>query len=255
MTLIRYPIGPSSYHDGTPTTPRGKMQYVTSVAVALQVRSAAVEFDRDVLKGNGEHLTPNEGVRELDRQEDLYDLYLHHGGALAATPGYSTHDPSIGTAIDFGITRADGTNRALTNAEFSALYAILARRGIVHTGANFARYEAWHCNGGYPPALPPITGVPVMGAPADKPSPPKPSKGRKRMYIVKIIGVGHLLITGSGTYKFDYLTVSKKQVSGTEQIALMQRVIDSNQSDVLNSASEFNAQQGAIISAIMKKVK
>jgi hypothetical protein len=253
MTDVRYPIGESSYGDSSPTSPRGKMQYVTTAGVALQVRSAAVEFDRDVLHNNGEHLTPNEGVREFQRQVELYDLYLHHGGALAAVPGYSTHDPKIGTAIDFGITRADGSNRALTDVEFSALYSILARRGVVHTGANFARYEAWHCNGGYPYALPPITGVPLMGAPAT-PTTPKPSKGRKRMYIIHS-PKGHLLVTDSGTYKFDYLTVSGQRVSGSDQVELMERVINSNTSDLLAKASEFNDQQAAIIAAIMKKVK
>jgi hypothetical protein len=183
MGADRYPIGLSSYHDGTSTSPRGKMQTVTSAFVAAQVRSAAVEFDRDVLGNNGEHLTPNEGVREYPRQVELFDLHNRFPGvwALAATPGYSTHDPKIGTAVDFGITRADGTNRALTAAEWPRLYAILAKRGWVHTGAGFRNYEAWHCNGGYAYSLPPITGAPLMGEStpeAAKPAAP-PKKTRK----------------------------------------------------------------------------
>lgn len=175
----RFPIGVSSYDDGTVSSPRGKMQYLTSAFVAAQVCSAAVEFDRDVLGNNGEHLTPNEGVREYDRQVVLFDLHNRYPGvwALAATPGYSTHDPKIGTAVDFGITRADGSNRALTAEEWPKLYAILAKRGWVHTGAGFRSYEAWHCNGGYAFALPPITGAPLMGE--STPEPAKPAAPQK----------------------------------------------------------------------------
>lgn len=176
MAANRYPIGVSSYDDGTPSSPRGKTQTVTSEYLAQQLRSAAVEFDRDVLTNNGEHLTPNEGVRELDRQYDLYDLYLHHGGALAAVPGTSTHGPQIGTAVDFGITRADGSNRALTAAEWPKLYAILEARGVKHTGATFRIPEAWHCNGIYTAKLPPITGAPLMGTAVEPAKPATPTE-------------------------------------------------------------------------------
>lgn len=165
MTTDRYPIGKSSYDDGTRTTPRGRMQTVNSAWLAAQLRSAALEFDHDVLHDNGEHLTPNEGIRELDRQWELYNLHQADPGrwALAATPGYSTHGPQIGTAVDFGITRADGTNRALTPTEFSRLYPILAKRGIVHTGAWFSTPEAWHCNGIYAASVQPDYTAPLMG--------------------------------------------------------------------------------------------
>lgn len=175
MAANRYPIGVSSYDDGTPSSPHGKTQTVISDYLAQQLRSAAVEFDRDVLKNNGEHLTPNEGIRELDRQQDLYSLYLAGKGALAAYPGTSTHGPQIGTAVDFGVTRADGSNRALTADEWPKLYAILDARGIRHTGALFRVYEAWHCNGVYAAKLPPITNAPLMGTSHqdDKPAPPE----------------------------------------------------------------------------------
>lgn len=221
----RYPIGVSSYHDGTRTTPRGRMQTVTDAYLAQQLKSAAVEFDRDVLHSNGEHLTPNEGVRELDRQQELYDLHQKDPAhwALAAVPGYSTHGPQIGTAVDFGITRKDGTNRALTGDEFQQLYVILGRRGVVHTGAYFRIPEAWHCNGIYAATRAPITNPPLMGETADNVPGVKPVPQEADMKVIQA-GSYKVAIGARNTWKISDLTVAGQKFKGDRVAALLERV-------------------------------
>lgn len=254
MTTTRFPIGVSSYNDGSRTTPFGQMQFVIDPVLAMQLRSAAVEFDRDVLKNNGEHLTPNEGIRELPRQQELFDNHAIDPvrWALAATPGYSTHGPQIGTAVDFGITCADGTNRALTYAEFQALYAILARRGIVHTGAWFSTPEAWHCNGGYDASLPPITDAPLMGEDYTpnhsglKPA-PREAEGMKTMKFGSFWGA----LIGARIWKIDKLRVNGANYSGPTVLDLLQRVEASNP----EKRAEFNDTQFDVIRAALKKFK
>jgi hypothetical protein len=252
MAPNRYPIGVSSYSDGTPTSPRGRMQTVTDQYLADQLRSAAVEFDRDVLKGNGEHLTPNEGVRELDRQWDLYNLYLQGRGALAAYPGTSTHGPQIGTAVDFGITRADGSNRPLDGGEWPQLYRILSRRGVQHTGALFRVYEAWHCNGIYDAELPPITNPPLMGTTAE--STPGEEPAPKEAIGMKCIkgGTAWLLIGATGgTWKIGPLRVAGQMFDGRQVRDLLVRVEKSN----ADEPATFNDLQIEVIRAALKKIK
>lgn len=167
-----YSVGKSSYGDL-----KGVEQFVATQDIADQVSSLCYEFDTQVAK-NGDRLTVNEGIRSIGRQILLYNQYLHHGGALAAKvypgpppEGTSTHDPSRGSALDFGITDKDGNNRALTDAEFAWLHANGTRRGIQWTGAYFSRVEQWHHNGGYAASLPPITDVRRPGTPiASKPA-------------------------------------------------------------------------------------
>lgn len=255
MAATRYPIGVSSYDDGTPSSPHGKTQTVISDYLAQQLRSAAVEFDRDVLNENGEHLTPNEGIRELDRQEDLYDLYLHHGGALAAYPGTSTHGPQIGTAVDFGITRKDGSNRALTTAEFAALYAILARRGIQHTGATFRIPEAWHCNGIYTAELPPITNAPLMGTiPEPEPEPhPDDDKDDDMKITWDATGKKPTLWVGGASWAIVNITVAGARIQTPQTLGLLRRLIRADQTK--DYPEKFNDLELAIIKAAIKKAK
>lgn len=158
-----FSVGKSSY-PGL----KGVTQYVADASVAAQVASLCYEFDTQVARG-GDRLTVNEGIRSRERQAYLYNQYLYHGGALAASPYTSTHDHTRGSALDFGITRPDGSNRALTSDEFAWLHAHAPRRGILWTGANFIRVEPWHHNGGYAASLPPITGVNVPGEPIGNP--------------------------------------------------------------------------------------
>lgn len=245
----RYPIGVSSYHDGTPSTPRGKLQTVTSAYLAQQLRSAAVEFDRDVLHSNGEHLTPNEGVRELDRQYDLYDLYLHHGGNLAAVPGTSTHGPQIGTAVDFGITRTDGTNRALAADEFQQLYVILNRRGVVHTGATFRVPEAWHCNGIYTATRAPISGAPLMGETATNVPGVRPAPKEADMKVIQA-GSYKVAIGARNTWKIDKLTVAGQKFTGSQVAELLERV----EASTPTARATFNDLEFEVIRAALKKI-
>lgn len=161
-----FSVGLSSYGDL-----KGVEQFVATQDIADQVSSLCYEFDTQVAR-NGDRLTVNEGIRSIERQILLYNQYLHHGGALAAyvypgppPKGTSTHDPSRGSALDFGITDKNGNNRALTDAEFSWLHANCGRRGIRWTGAAFSRVEPWHHNGGYAATLPPITNVRRPGTP------------------------------------------------------------------------------------------
>lgn len=154
-----YSVGKSSYPDLY-----GTEQYVEDLAVALQVASLCYEFDTQIAK-NGDRLTVNEGIRSRERQDYLYDLYLHHGGALAANPYSSTHDHTRGSALDFGVTSKFGMNRALSPSEFDWLHARAPLRGIRWTGADFWRVEPWHHNGGYVASVGPIPGVNLPGEP------------------------------------------------------------------------------------------
>lgn len=245
----RYPIGVSSYHDGTPSTPRGKLQTVTDAYLAQQLRSAAFEFDRDVLHGNGEHLTPNEGVRELDRQWDLYNLYLAGKGSLAAYPGTSTHGPQIGTAVDFGITRLDGTNRALTADEFQQLYVILNRRGVIHTGATFRVPEAWHCNGIYAASRAPIPGAPLMGETANNVPGVRPAPKEADMKVIQA-GSYKVAIGARNTWKIDKLTVAGQKFTGSQVAELLERV----EASVPTARATFNDLEFEVIRAALKKI-
>lgn len=251
-----YSVGKSSYPDL-----KGVEQYVATGDVAAQVASLCFEFDTQVAKG-GDRLTVNEGIRSRERQDYLYALFLSGRGALAANPYTSTHDHTRGSALDFGVTMPNGQNRALSQAEFDWLHAQAPKRGIRWTGAGFSRVEPWHHNGGYDATLPPITGVNLPGEPigtqADKPSTPA-KKGRKnKMYIVHS-PKGHTLFTANGSYKFAPIVVgvgkNKQTFLGSDQIKLFQRLIDADQSDVLNAAPEFNDVQTDIIRAVLKKVK
>jgi hypothetical protein len=265
MAATRYPIGVSSFEDGTRTSPHGKVQTVTSLYLAQQVRSAAVEFDRDVLKNNGEHLSPNEGVREIPRQQELFDGYqrkldgdpAYANYNLAAYPGTSTHGPQIGTAVDFGITRKDGSNRALVGNEWTQLYRILERRGIRHTGATFRVYEAWHCNGIYAAELPPITNAPLMATKQEPDPAPEPDDHADKDDDMKITwdaaGKQPTLWVGEKSWDMANVTVAGVRIQLPQTLGLVRRLIRADQSK--DYPEKFNELEKAIIKAAIKKAK
>lgn len=249
--MAQYSIGRSSYGDLA-----GVTQYVNAERIAKQFLSMAHDYKLK-FGANGDRLTPNEGMRSRPRQQLLYRNYLTYGYPVAATPFSSRHDEvTHGNAIDVGVTQANGTNRALTAEEFAWMHDQAEKRGFTWTGRYFN--EPWHIEGATRAEVKaPYSDAVLNGAtePA-KPATPAPStKKRKSMYIEKIIGLGHVLITDHGTYKFDYLTVSGKPVSGTEQINLFQRIFKSDQTDVLKNPNEFNKQEWETIKAVLKKVK
>lgn len=161
-------VGRSSYGDL-----RGVEQFVSTLIVALQIASLCYEFDTQFpgARERGDRLTVNEGIRSKRRMEILraaWETYLRYGtpwAALAAALYYSTHREEIGTAVDFGITTKDGSNRAMTAAEAEWVHQHGVPRGVVHTGDQFVPKESWHHNGGYPYTLPPIVGVNLPGEP------------------------------------------------------------------------------------------
>ena len=264
MTATRHPVGPSSYDDGTSTSPFGKVQHVSSAFVAAQVSSLCYEFDTQFPGAleRGDRLTVNEGIREKRRMEILraaWETYLRNGtpfAALAAALYFSTHREEIGSALDFGITTKDGSNRAMTAGEAEWVHQHGVPRGIVHTGARFNPPESWHHNGGYAYSLPPITGVNQPGERFYTSSSITPNTKESKP-LMKIIHSpkGHTLLTEKGAYKFDPLRVGKQTILGTQQIKLMQRVIDAKDENVLTDATEFGDAEVDIIAAVLRKVK
>jgi hypothetical protein len=167
-----FSVGRSSYGDL-----RGVEQFVSTANIAAQVASLALEFDTQFpgARERGDRLTVNEGIRSRPRQKMLRDAWEHYQragypwAALAAALYFSTHDESRGSALDFGITQADGTNRAMTRAEAEWVHVHGAARGVRWTGQFFNPQEQWHHNGGYPATLPPIPGAPLPGTVAAPP--------------------------------------------------------------------------------------
>lgn len=252
-----FSVGKSSYPDL-----RGVTQFVASAVVAAQVASLCYEFDTQVAKG-GDRLTVNEGIRSRARQDKLFNDYLYHGGALAANPYTSTHDHTRGSALDFGITRPDGSNRALTTAEFNWLHARAPLRGIRWTGAGFSRVEPWHHNGGYASSLPPITGVNEPGEPianlGDKqPKPPvAPEPDDESDDTVKITwdaeGKQPTLWVGKESWPMTNLTVAAARIQLPQTLALIRRLIRADQNK--DYPEKFNALEQAIIKTALKQVK
>ena len=162
--MALYAVGVSSFGQL-----RGRTQFVTDAMVAAQVRSLITE-SHSVFAG-GAVLSVNEGVRSKpDQASKLADWNAYQRGGpwapLAASPLYtSTHDESRGSALDFGVTMPDGTNRALTMSEHSWVVTRGRQRGIRWTGRDFRPTpETWHFNGGYDAELPPLTDTASGGA-------------------------------------------------------------------------------------------
>jgi hypothetical protein len=150
--MALYSVGRSSFGEL-----RGVEQFVTDRNVAAQVNSLIAE-SRDVFAG-GAVLSVNEAVRSRRSQEvkrAAWNAYQRGGpwAPLAAVLYTSTHDESKGSALDFGVTNANGSNRALTMSEHSWLVTRGAQRGIRWTGKDFRPTpESWHFNGGYPATI------------------------------------------------------------------------------------------------------
>lgn len=167
-----FSVGRSSYGDL-----RGAEQFVSTADIAAQVASLCLEFDTQFpgARERGDRLTVNEAIRTRPRQKMLREAWEHYQrfgtpwAALAAALYFSTHDESRGSALDFGITQADGSNRAMTPAEAAWVHAHGVPRGIRWTGQFFNPQEQWHHNGGYAASLPPIPGAPLPGAVAAPP--------------------------------------------------------------------------------------
>lgn len=137
--VAKYSVGKSSYGDL-----RGVTQYVASERMALQVLSTIIDFNAYLRsKGRGGSLSVNEGMRSRPRQDLLYAQYIRYRYPVAAVPYTSRHDEVLrGNAVDFGVTNADGSNRALSSDEFTRLHEIVQGRGGTWTGVNFN--EPWH---------------------------------------------------------------------------------------------------------------
>lgn len=133
-----YSVGTSSYGDR-----RGIEQFVTNPRVALQVLTVVILFNAYLRqKGRSGSLSINEAKRTRARQSYLYANRFVLG-VVVAMPFTSPHDEvNHGNAIDFGITEADGSNRALSSDEFGVLHNLVTAHGGTWTGVNFG--EPWH---------------------------------------------------------------------------------------------------------------
>ena len=181
--MALYPVGISSYGEH-----RGKMQHVTSANDAAQVRALIAE-SRGVF-ANGAVLSMNEGVRSrTDQAAKLAAWRRYQNGGpwapLAASPLYtSTHDEAKGSALDFGVTNADGSNRALTMSEHAWVVSRGALRGIRWTGQSFRPTpESWHFNAGYPVTLPASSGATPFPEEDDL----TPEQDRKLTYVFEVL--------------------------------------------------------------------
>lgn len=136
--VARFSVGVSSYDDL-----RGVEQFVSSERMALQFLSVKVDFDQmKADQQSTDRLSANEGMRSRPRQTYLWNNRAALG-VVVAPPFTSRHDEEKhGNALDIGVTRADGSNRALTSIEFAWLHTQIERRGGTWTGVNFG--EQWH---------------------------------------------------------------------------------------------------------------
>lgn len=180
--VAKYSVGKSSYGDL-----RGVTQYVASERMALQVLSTIIDFNAYLRsKGRGGSLSVNEGMRSRDRQMKNYIYYLAHGYPVAAyctwgpPPRFTSRHDEVnnGNAVDFGVTNADGSNRALSADEFTRLHEIVQGRGGTWTGVNFG--EPWHHEmATRAEAVPPYADARARLAPKPvKPAKPQPIKAK-----------------------------------------------------------------------------
>lgn len=206
--VAKFSVGKSSYGDL-----RGVEQYVSSERMALQVLSTIIDFNAYLRSKNRTgSLSVNEGMRSRPRQSLLYSNYLRTGYPVAAAPFTSRHDEVLrGNAVDFGVTNADGSNRALYPDEFARLHEIVQGRGGTWTGVNFG--EPWHHEmatraeavAPYPDARARLASKPVKPAakPAKQtvaPKPPTPKREADMLYVTsaktkKKYAIGELTFT------------------------------------------------------------
>lgn len=197
----KFSIGLSSYQDL-----RGVEQFVATERMALQLLSVKVDFDQmKADQGSGDRLSFNEGMRSRPRQTYLWNNRAALG-VVVAPPFTSRHDEvNHGNAVDVGVTRADGSNRALTAVEFAWLHTQIERRGGTWTGKNFG--EPWHHEMAtrqeivppYPNARALVASGPNRAkptTPARPAEPPKPDPyfeiGEEDMQMATVAGVAPL---------------------------------------------------------------
>lgn len=236
---MSHSVGKSSYGDLN-----GIVQFVASLIVAAQVASLCFEFDTEFpgARTRGDRLTVNEGIRSKRRMEILraaWETYQRYGtpwAALAAKLYLSTHRQEIGTALDFGITQKDGSNRAMTAAEAQWVHDNGPRRGIVWTGRLFNPQESWHHNGGYAYTLPPIVGVNLPGEPlyTDRVKPEPEDKEidmSNNGSIEWADGNRPVLRTELGSWPIVTSTINRQRVETPQILALLRRQIRGDQQE------------------------
>jgi hypothetical protein len=136
-----FSVGPSSYPDL-----KGQEQFTNSERIALQFLSMKVDFDAlpSSLK-SGARLSVNEARRTKQRCEYLWANRFVLGIVVAPLYTSRHYEATHGNALDIGVTMPDGTNRALTDAEFAWMHQQAELRGFTWTGRNFG--EPWHIEG------------------------------------------------------------------------------------------------------------
>lgn len=240
-----YPVRKSSYGVLAGTT-----QYVTSAAAAAHVNSL-IDESRGVLTG-GACLSVNEGVRSRARQKDLRDDwedYRYRGGAwaaLAAVLYTSSHDESKGDAVDFGVTNADGTNRALTMSEHAWVVSRGRKRGLVWTGKDFRPTpESWHFNW-YP-------GIATL-APIDFTPEPIPALFQEEDMVIAIRVTQDATTFKKGD-KFILQIGRVARVSTTTLRAakLTERVVDMNKDEFRKTFAELGISESQVRATRAKK--
>jgi hypothetical protein len=131
-----YGIGPSSYPDL-----KGVEQVIQTERMAAQFWSVKVDFDAWMFSlGRTGRLSANEGFRSEERCIDLWNRRAELG--IVVAPPLTSRHYRKPNAIDFGITEADGSNRALADDEFLMLHRLVELRGGTWTGVLFG--EKWH---------------------------------------------------------------------------------------------------------------
>lgn len=259
---MAYSVGRSSYGDLA-----GVEQFVSTSMVAEQVSSLAYEFDTQFpgARERGDRLTVNEGIRSRRRMELLraaWERYQRYGtpwAALAAALYYSTHREEIGTALDFGITRKDGTNRAMTAAEAQWVHDRGVRRGIVWTGRTFNPQESWHHNGGYTYSIAPITGVNRPGAAfytdTEKPAAPAPSmqEDDDMRFNWNDKHTQMVAIAGGKTFKFNKNTPAIGEFDWQKQAKLFEAAARVDISKGWAGDKSFNTRQQDVLVQVLSR--
>ncbi len=108
---------------------------VSSVGNGKYMRTdAANAFNRmkaDAARA-GINLSVVSGFRTMDQQRYLYDQYLHHGGNLAARPGYSNHQGGVSADIN------------MPGGYGGSTYRWLQSHGRAYGFVNDVGGEPWH---------------------------------------------------------------------------------------------------------------
>lgn len=246
--MAQYSVGASSYGDLS-----GITQYVNSPRIAAQFKSLAYDYAKK-FGANGDRLTVNEGMRSRPRQSLLYTEYLKTGYPKAAVPFTSRHDAVLhGNAIDVGVTQANGTNRALTSAEFDWMHEQAEQRGFTWTGRYFN--EPWHIEGATRAEIKAPYSDDVLNN-APKPSKPvTPADDEKIEDDMRITWVDNqpTLWVGTGSWDMTNLRVSGKVYQLPEVLGYVRRLIRADQTK--DYPEKFNKQENAILREVLKKVK